>query len=109
MFFKRRHPRLTSRAEIPTDTPERYAKQLVAHLGRKIDVQESPKGSVLPFDDGHGTVRVAGGMLVLEAEASGEPALATIQDVLGRHLEKFGARADLRVTWSPAVPTGSTD
>ena len=28
---------LTARADVPTDAPERYAKQLVSHLGRKTE------------------------------------------------------------------------
>ena len=28
---------LTARADVPTETPERYAKQLVSHLGHRVD------------------------------------------------------------------------
>src|SRR3954449_4950694 len=103
-MFKRNRTTLTSRAEVLTDVPERYAKQLVSHLGHRISVSETPEGSVLTFDGGgRGTVRVADGAIVLEAVAGSEQALATIQDVLGRHLERFGAKAQLVVVWSPPV------
>jgi uncharacterized protein len=102
-MFKRNRTTLTSRAEVLTDAPGRYAKQLVSHLGHRIPVTETAQGSVLAFDGGHGTVRAADGAVVLEAVADGAETLATIQDVLGRHLERFGAKAQLVVTWSPPV------
>ena len=102
-MFKRNRTTLTSRAEVATDAPERYAKQLVSHLGHRVSVTETPEGSVLAFDGGRGTVRVAEGAVILEAVAGSPAALATVQDVLGRHLERFGAKAQLVVTWSPAV------
>ena len=46
-------------------------------------------------------------MLVLEASADDAEGLAHIEDVVGRHLERFGARAAVRVHWEndgPAVP-----
>ena len=46
-------------------------------------------------------------MLVLEASADDAEGLAHIEDVVGRHLERFGARAAVRVHWGndgPAVP-----
>jgi hypothetical protein len=52
---------LESTAVVATDAPERYAKQLLAH----------------------------------------------IEDVLGRHLERFGARRELVVTWQRGRPDGA--
>lgn len=104
MIWTRKPPLLISRAEVATETPERYAKQLVAHLGRKAAVEETADGAVLTFGSGRGVVAAADGVLVLRAEAAGTDALAQVQDVLGRHLEKFGQRAELVVTWSAATP-----
>jgi hypothetical protein len=95
---------LTARADVPTATPERYAKQLVAHLGRKVafhDV-ESPVGPGSAADigtDARGTVVPGEGVLTLLAEASDEAGLERVQDVLGRHLERFGQRQELVVSW----------
>lgn len=94
----------SSTAVVPTDAAVRYAKQLLAHLGRKNpveDVDGAPDGGRLVFTYGIGTVRPEDGRLVLEAVADDEEALARVQDVLGRHLERFGARRELTVRWSP--------
>jgi hypothetical protein len=93
----------TSTAAVPTDAAERYAKQLLAHIGRKNPVEPIdgfPEGGRLVFPYGTGTVRPETGRLVLEAAAPDAESLARVQDVLGRHLERFGARRELIVTWS---------
>jgi uncharacterized protein len=100
-------PVLTSRAEVRTDTPERYAKQLASHLGHRISVTATPAGDVFRFDDGEGVVQPGDGVLLLRASGQGEQALARVQDVLGRHLARFGERAGLTVTWSEPAPAGS--
>ena len=93
----------TSTAAVSTQAPERYAKQLLAHLGRKNAVEPvegAPAGGRLVFAYGIGTVRPEADRLVLEADAPDEASLARVQDVLGRHLERFGARRELTVHWS---------
>ena len=93
---------LESIAVVVTDAPERYAKQLLAHLGRKNTVETisgESEGGQLVFAYGTGTVRPEAGQLVLEAEAADEDSLAHVEDVLARHLERFGARRELVVTW----------
>jgi uncharacterized protein len=98
---------LVSRAEVVTASPERYAKQLVSHLGHRVPVESTPHGEVLSFEDGRGIVTVGDGVLVLRAEARGQQALGVVQDVLGRHLERFGRQHELAVTWStPRAPDG---
>ena len=89
-------------ATVVTDAPERYAKQLVSHLGRKIDF--STQGTTSTFalggaGDAGGSIEPGDGVLLLGAHASTEPDLARVKDVLGRHLERFGERAGLTVTW----------
>jgi uncharacterized protein len=93
---------LQSIAVVATEAPERYAKQLLAHLGRKDTVEtirDEGQGGALVFVYGTGTVRPEVGQLVLEAEAPDEDSLAHVEDVLARHLERFGARNELVVTW----------
>jgi hypothetical protein len=90
-------------AAVPTEASDRYAKQLLAHLGRKNPVEPvegSPDAGRLVFAYGRGTVRPEADRLVLEADAPDEESLTRVQDVLGRHLERFGARRDLTVHWS---------
>lgn len=93
----------TATAVVTTDAAVRYAKQLLAHLGRKNTVEPvdgAPDGGRLVFAYGLGTVRPEDGRLVLEAFAADEESLARVQDVLARHLERFGARRELSVRWS---------
>jgi uncharacterized protein len=88
-------------AVVVTDAPVRYAKQLLAHLGRKNTVEADGDGGRLVFSYGVGTVRPGEGELLLVAEAQDAEGLAHVQDVLARHLERFGARRELAVTWEP--------
>ncbi len=100
---------LTSTAVVATDAPERYAKQLLAHLGRKNTVETiggERQGGRLVFAYGTGTVRPEDNRLVLEAAAEDVESLAHVEDVLGRHLERFGAKRELVVTWQRGDPDG---
>ena len=95
----------TSRADVATDTPARYAKQLVSHLGRKVAFTEDQgiwsadlNGSVARITPGEG-------VLVLQAEAPDVESLARIEHALGSHLERFGQRKELTITWHRATTT----
>jgi hypothetical protein len=46
------------------------------------------------------SLAVDGGVLVLQASADTMEILAIVQDVVARHLMRFGAREGLTVTWS---------
>ncbi len=41
----------TSRAQLATPTPERYAKQLVGHLGRKLEFRTAGATSTAAIGD----------------------------------------------------------
>jgi caffeoyl-CoA O-methyltransferase len=95
------HGMLHARAEVATSTPDRFARQLVSHLGHKITAQcQSDGTAVIAVGDGRCTLTTGTEMLILEATADSAQGLAHIQDVVGRHLERFGARAALQVQWS---------
>jgi hypothetical protein len=97
---------LRARADVATDAPKRYAKQLVSHLGRRVEwVTEGPV-STATIAGGTGVVEVGDGVLVLRAEAPDAEALGRVQDVLGRHLERFGQRNELVVAWAGDHATG---
>ena len=91
---------LTARADVSTDAPARYAKQLVAHLGRRVEWTTEGAVSTAAIAGGTGVVEVGDGVLTLRAQAPDAEALERVQDVLGRHLERFGQRNELVVTWS---------
>ena len=93
---------LYARAEVVTATPDRFIRQLVSHLGHKATTELRPdETGVIAVHDGRCTLTGAGELLVLEATSDSAEGLAHIKDVVGRHLERFGARAALQGEWSP--------
>lgn len=90
----------TSHAAVVTDRPERYAKQLLSHLGRKAEVREGAEGSRLMIAGGSCLVVPGARVLDLHAEAPDAEALSIVQDVVGRHLVRFGDKDELVVDWT---------
>jgi uncharacterized protein len=88
-----------SQADVATATPGRYAKQLVAHLGRKVAFSTDGATSTATIGGATGQVIVGDGVLTLVAEGADPAAVTVVEDVLGRHLERFGARNELTVHW----------
>ena len=100
---------LISSAVVVTDAPARYVKQLLSHLGRRITAEslpDDPAGGRLVFPFGTAVLRSGEGRLTLEACAPDAEGLAQVEDVLGRHLERFGARSELAVNWVRQVQPG---
>ena len=108
MTQERDMAQINSRASVSTDRAARYGKQLSAHLGHKRRTtwqQESQTGDVI-FDRGRATLSATSSQLdlvieidpsVAAADVVGE--LAYMEDVVGRHLARFGARNELVVKW----------
>lgn len=94
----------TAVAVVLTPTPERYAKQLLSHLGHKAIVGPLAAGAagsgVLQLSRGVGVVIPDAGRLVLQAFAATAEDLQAVEDVLARHLVRFGARQELVVEWT---------
>ena len=97
---------LTARADVPTAAPARYAKQLLSHLCRRVTWATDGDTSTAELAGGTGTVIVGDGVITLLAQAPDAEALARVQHVLGSHLERFGQRNELSVTWSSDVAPG---
>src|SRR5215216_3734678 len=76
---------LTSRADVATDAPDRYAKQLVAHLGRKISFTTEGGTSTATFGDTTGQVVVGDGVLTLLVSGPDADGVARVENVLGSH------------------------
>ncbi|MFF8973371.1 DUF2218 domain-containing protein [Streptomyces sp. NPDC014995] len=89
-----------SEARVLTDRPHRYAKQLAAHLGRRAESawdEEKGEGRIT-FPQGTGTLTATEGALLLTLETDAEH-LDRLEDVMGRHLVRFGTRDELVVEW----------
>jgi hypothetical protein len=78
----------------------------VSHLGRKVDFAVEGPASTASIAGGTGIIEVGDGVLVLRAEAPDRATLDRVQDVLGRHLERFGQRNELTVAWTTDQPAG---
>ena len=92
-----------SSAVVATDKAARYAKQLVSHLGRRNGGDWSETEGRGWIDHGGGRTEVstaAGGLALSLSTDDGD--LDRLEDVVGRHLVRFGARDELRVQWSRA-------
>jgi uncharacterized protein len=89
-----------STANVATEKPAPYMKQLCRHFGHKVDVT---------FDDERGSIALAmgrcrldasrPGILQLHVEAEDAAGLERTQQVIGSHLERFGRRDALSVSW----------
>lgn len=90
---------LTSRADVSTDAPGRYAKQLVSHLGRRLEFALESDIYTATMDGAVAGVVVGDGVLTLLATACDQSGLERVEHVLGSHLERFGHRAELVVRW----------
>jgi len=97
----------TSSAAIVTPKAERHAKQLVSHLGHKLEFRTDRTTSTATIGAGAGQVVIAddGSALTLVALGDDTETLATVEHVLGSHLERFAQRDALTV----ASTRSSTD
>jgi hypothetical protein len=96
---------IESVAHVLTERPERYLKQLLAHLGREVDAEQAEDGrsGALTFCSGSCTLMAQSGALRMRAQAGDIERLAAVEDVVARHLVRFGEKEALVVEWSAAV------
>lgn len=90
-----------SDARVATDRPHRYAKQLASHLGRRIDAhwdEEAGRGTLAFGAGGTGTLTAEPGALLLTVDGPAAE-IERLEDVVGRHLVRFGAKDELVVEW----------
>jgi hypothetical protein len=87
-----------SEARVTTERPHRYAKQLASHFSRKLETswdEEAGHGRLV-FGAGTATLTAEPGALLLVVE--GED-LDRLEDVVGRHLVRFGTKDELVAEW----------
>ena len=92
----------TRHGSMPTARPERYAKQLASHWEKRGKQVEDGTATTLHFDSGQVVVlRPAEGRLEVEVSlpAGGDLDVDRFAQVVAEHLQRFGARDELRVTW----------
>jgi hypothetical protein len=76
------------------------ARARASRLGRRSETsrdEETGEGGIV-FQDGTGTLTATEGALLLAVEADADH-LDLLEDVLGRHLVRFGTKDELVVEW----------
>ena len=98
-----------SSASVGTDRAGRFGKQLVAPLGRRSAGEWDEQGGTGWIDFGETRAELSAGPAALDLRLSAAPdALDRMEDVVGRHLVRFGARDELTVQWVRADGTPGT-
>lgn len=96
---------LSSEARVATAVPRRYLAQLCKHFGHKLPVT---------FDEGHGRIEFPAGpcelaaaadsgSLLMRVSADDEAALAKLEEVVARYLERFAFREKPEIRWTRAA------
>ena len=104
---------LASIAQVTTDRPTLYLKQLCEHFADATQ-RHSPQEFEVTFDEREGVIAFAPvvsgtcrldarreGVLVVEAAGIDQPALQRVQRIVTKHLQRFGGHDGLRVEWGP--------
>lgn len=101
---------IVSTADVATDRPGRYGKQLVSHLSRRSAGtwdDDAGAGSIT-FTQARATLSSAADHLHIELTAQPED-LDLMEGVVGRHLVRFGTRDELVVAWKRSDGTAGTE
>mgnify|MGYP003796503743 CR=1 FL=1 len=103
---------ISSTASVATGKPARYGKQLASHLGRKVASEWDPEveqGWIDFPNGGRATLAAGDGVLLIALVAPDAEALDRLEEVVGRHLVRFGAQDELVCTWQRTDGTQGTE
>ncbi|HUA69922.1 MAG TPA: DUF2218 domain-containing protein [Solirubrobacteraceae bacterium] len=90
---------ITSRADVATDKPVAYMRQLCKHFGHKVDASFGEDSGHIQFDFGRCQLHATDRTLRLEVTAADAESHERMERVIGSHLERFGRRDSLTVAW----------
>jgi len=90
---------ITSHAEVLTDKPVAYMRQLCKHFGHKTDASFGDDTGYIQFDFGRCELHAVDGTLRLAVTAPDSEQHERMERVVGSHLERFGRRDELSVSW----------
>lgn len=101
---------MTAVARVETEHSSRYLVKLCQHFNDRAQAQPGVDALVEWSDDralasfgwGRCTLRADPGALTLRAEAPDQETLQRVTDLVAKHLERFGKREYLTVTWTLA-------
>lgn len=92
----------TSTADVATEKPVPYMRQLCKHFGHRIETSYDETTGYIVFGDGRCDLQaiVDDGILRLTVSADSDENVERVREVVGSHLERFGRRDELAVSWS---------
>ena len=90
---------ISSHAEVTTDKPVAYMRQLCKHFGHKVDAKFGDDTGYIQFDFGRCELQANNGTLTLDVTAADADSHERMERVIGSHLERFGRRDELSVAW----------
>lgn len=90
---------IKSHADVATDKPVAYMRQLCKHFGHKVDASFDDDSGYIQFEFGRCELHTSDGTLSLEVSAADAESHERMERVIGSHLERFGRRDELSVTW----------
>jgi hypothetical protein len=86
-------------AEVPTERASAYLKQLCKHFRHRHSVTFSDSVGTMTFPFGVCRLHAHDGRLVLVGETADPEKIDYLERVIGGHLERFGRRDALDVSW----------
>lgn len=90
---------MTSNAIVTTDKPVAYMRQLCKHFGHRVPASYGDNTGRIEFESGDCNLTAGTDELTLEVSAVESDQVQRLKDVVGSHLERFGRRDQLSVTW----------
>jgi hypothetical protein len=107
---------LIAEARVETAQPSRYLVHLCRHFNQEAEAMPHPDvqahiewsetDGVADFGFGRCTMQTDHGALMLRAEAPEDESLERVETLVAEHLERFGSRDELTVSWTPARRAG---
>jgi hypothetical protein len=88
-----------SLSRVTTTVPRRYLGQLCKHFEHKLPVEVAEETGRIEFSSGVCTLATETDALLMRVEASDDAALATLEDVVARHLLRFAFREPPAIVW----------
>jgi len=91
---------IASQARVSTPKARNYLIQLCKHFAHKIPATFADNKGRIEFDSGVCELNADDEtVLVLAVSAGSADKLATLEDVVDRHLKRFAFKEDLNVAW----------
>ncbi len=91
---------LSSTADVAAAKPVAYMRQLCKHFGHKNEASFGDTSGEIRFDYGRCELTAGDGVLTLRVVAQEPEGLERLEHVIGSHLERFGRRDGLSVSWA---------